>query len=181
MIYAILKLVLNLFNKSNKERMIDVEIYYTIIGNRKAYLEERSKKDYEKVYEYDFTKLRNINNEFEFIKLNKIALEGYDTYADNNDEVFDWIVYLKSDNEAIANIMADRVQKDIKAIELSFNMHPNHWKKGYMTEAVICVMDYLFNNGFENIIYSYDEGNIKSKCLNEKLGFELFKIKENAW
>ena len=42
-------------------------------------------------------------------------------------------------------------------------------------------MNYLFNNGFENIICGYSEGNIKSKKLNEKLGFIPYKTIEESW
>ena len=83
--------------------------------------------------------------------------------------------------EPIGNVTADREQKDIKAIELAFNMHPNHWRKGYTSEAVIEIMRFLFNNGYENILCGYDEGNIKSKAIGEKLGFEPYKVEENAW
>ena len=42
-------------------------------------------------------------------------------------------------------------------------------------------MDYLFELGYENILCGYDEGNIKSKSIIEKLGFTTYAIKENAW
>jgi hypothetical protein len=44
-----------------------------------------------------------------------------------------------------------------------------------MKEALIKCMEYLFNNGFENIIYGYTEGNTKSQRLSKKLGFEPYK------
>ena len=50
-----------------------------------------------------------------------------------------------------------------------------------MMEAVIEVMNYLFHNGYENVICGYDEGNKKSKRINEKLGFMPYKVIENAW
>ena len=50
-------------------------------------------EDYTKVYEYDFTKLRDIAGEFEYVKQDPKALIGFDTYADDQDNVFDWIIY----------------------------------------------------------------------------------------
>lgn len=134
--------------------------------------------DYVKVYEYDFTKLRNIAGEFEFVKLDPKRIEGFDKQFE---ETFDWIVYLKNDKIPIANIVADREQKDINAIELAFNTHPNYWRKGYTSEALIEIMKFLFDNGYENIICGYDEGNIKSKSIGKKLGFEPYSVEENAW
>ena len=37
-------------------------------------LKRGTKEDYQKVYEYDFTKLRDIAGEFEYIKLSKRLL-----------------------------------------------------------------------------------------------------------
>lgn len=81
----------------------------------------------------------------------------------------------------IGNVIADRKQKNIKAIELAFNNHPNYWRQGYTSEAVIEIIKFLFSQGYENILCGYDEGNIKSKAIGEKLGFEPYKVKENAW
>ena len=68
----------------------------------------------------------------------------------------------------------------ISSIELSFNTHPDYWRCGYTKEAIIEIMKFLFNNGYEKIICGYDEGNYKSKAIGE-LGFVLYEVKENAW
>lgn len=134
--------------------------------------------DYKKVYEYDFTKLRDITGEFIYEKLDPKKIEGMEEPYDNS---YDWIIYLKDGMIPIANIVADREQKEINAIELAFNTHPNYWRKGYTKEALIKIMEYLFNRGYENILCGYDNGNIKSKNIIEKLGFLPYSIKENAW
>lgn len=138
-------------------------------------------EDFVKVYEYDFTKLRDIAGEFEFVKYDPEKLRGWETCADEEPETYDWIIYLKDNMEPIGNVVADREQKDIKAIELAFNTHPNYWRKGYTSEALVEIMKFLFNKGYENILCGYDEGNIKSKAIGEKLGFVSYTVKENAW
>lgn len=137
--------------------------------------------DYCRVYEYDFRKLRDICGEFEFVKQDPAALEGYDTYADEEEDVLDWIIYRKDSGAPIGNLVADRVNPELNAIELSFNLHPDHWGREYMMEACIAAMDYLFRLGFDNILCGYSEGNRKSRRVGEKMGFELFEVKENAW
>ncbi|MDD2203650.1 MAG: GNAT family N-acetyltransferase [Bacilli bacterium] len=137
--------------------------------------------DYEKVYEYDFKKLRNINGEFESVKQDKKYIEGYETYADRIDGVFDWIIYLKNSNIPIANITANREDKINNAIELSFNTHPNYWRHGYTTEALICVLNFLFEYKYDNVFCGYSEGNIKSKNLINKFGFQPYKTIYNSW
>lgn len=141
-------------------------------------MNRENQSDYKKVYEFDFTKLRNINGEFEFVKLEPKEVEGYEISYDNS---YDWIVYLKENHVPIANIVADRERQEINAIELAFNTHPNYWRKGYTKEALVAIINFLFNKGYDNIICSYDEGNIKSKNIGEKLGFLPYEINRNAW
>ena len=138
-------------------------------------LKKGSYEDYVKVYEYDFTRLRNIAGEFEFVKNDPDKLKGYETYADEEDNVLDFIIYLKENNYPIGNILYDRYDENNKSLEVSCNLHPNYWKKGYMTEALLSSMDYVFNNlDIDNIVYSFAEENFKSKALSEKIGFSFY-------
>lgn len=152
-----------------------------ILETDKLILKKGNKKDFIKVYEYDFTKLRNINGEFEFVKYDSELASSMATYAEETEGVYDWIVYLKETMEPIANIVADREDKELNSMELSFNLHPIYWGNGYMKEAVTKVMEFLFENGYSNIICGYDEGNEKSKRVQEKIGFEFYKDEENSW
>lgn len=145
-------------------------------------------EDYLQVYEYDFRKLRNIDGEFVLKKQDLNEIRNWfpkrmeEKYKENEEShCFDWIIYLKETKKPIGNITADREEESINSIELAFNLHPDHWGKGYMTEAVSKVMDYLFEIGYDNVILGYSEGNINSKRVAEKMGFELYKIKENKW
>lgn len=144
--------------------------------------------DYLQVYEYDFRKLRNIDGEFVLKKQDLNEIRNWfpkrmeEKYKENEEShCFDWIIYLKETKKPIGNITADREEESINSIELAFNLHPDHWGKGYMREAVSKVMDYLFEIGYDNVILGYSEGNINSKRVAEKMGFELYKIKENKW
>ena len=138
-------------------------------------LKRGSYEDYVKVYEYDFTILRNIAGEFEFVKNDPEKLIGYETYADEEENVLDFIIYLKDDNQAIGNIIFDRYDSKNKSLEISCNLHPDYWENGYMTEAILSTMEYVFNNlDIDNIIYGFAEENYKSKGLSEKLGFNFY-------
>lgn len=146
----------------------------------RLFLKRGSEEDYCKVYEYDFRKLRNINNEFQFVKQDVSKISDWVLKNDDNLDMADWIIYLK-DLTPIGNITADRIVEDINAIEIAFNLHPDFWGNGYMKEASIVVMSYLFSLGFDNILCGYDHGNFKSKIVIEKIGFKNYTTKENAW
>lgn len=134
-------------------------------------------EDFVKVYEYDFTRLRNINGEFEFVKYDPEKLKGYEELADEPYTI-DFILYKKSDLIPIGNLTLDRYNSQNKSLEISVNLHPSYWRKGYMTEAVICAMDYVFRNlDIDNIIYSYAEKNYKSKGLSNKIGFDFYRVR----
>lgn len=155
-------------------------MYYEtpILETERLILKRGTFPDYLKVYEYDFTKLRDIAGEFEFVKIAPEKIKGFEEIYENS---YDWIVYLKETNTPISNIVADREREDINSIELAFNTHPNYWKAGYTAEAVKEIMKFLFEERYDNIICGYDEGNEKSKRFGEKLGFVSFEKKENAW
>ena len=139
------------------------------LKTKRLYLKRGKLKDYERVYEYDFTKLMDIDGEFEFALQDPFNIIGYDLYGLENEDVIDWIIYLRRTKRPIGHITADRISESNNSIELSYNLHPDFWGKEYMREAVISVMDYLYKLGFDNIICRYSEGNKKSKRFLEKL------------
>ena len=140
-----------------------------------------------KIYEYDMLKCRGIAGEDVIVKSDKennFIGDNVDEYYNcfcKEEKMYDWYVYLKPNLVPIANITADREIEDIKAIELAYNMHPDYWRKGYMTEALKAIMKHLFSLGYENIIMGYDEGNIKSKNLIQKLGLKDYQTIKNAF
>ena len=132
-----------------------------------------------KVYEYDLTKCTGIDQQNELVKFDKqIDFIGQDSesyYEDcQKEKMFDWYIYLKENNFPIGNIIADREIEDFP-IEISYNMHPDFWNKGYITEALREVVDYLKLIGYKKIIIHFYEGNEKSKKVCEKLGFKYYK------
>ena len=154
-------------------------IYETpFLETERLIMKRGNKSDYQRVYEYDFTKLRNVNNEFEFVKLDETEIKDWYIPYDNS---YDWIVYLKDTKIPIANIVADREFKQINSIELAFNTHPSYWRKGYTFEALVAIINFLFEQGYDNLICCYDEGNVNSKNLGEKLGFIPYDANNKIW
>ena len=154
------------------------------IETERLILKKGTLDDYLAVYEYDFTKLRDIDGEFEYQKqdaeqFKKSFEPNIEQYHINNEatHTFAWIMYL--DEIPIGEILADREDKN--DTEIAFNLHPNYWGNGYMPEAIIAVLNYLFDLGYENIRAGYSDGNVKSKRALEKTGFESCGVEKNAW
>ncbi len=156
--------------------------YETVtLKTKRLTLKKGEKEDFLKVYEYDFSKLENIDNENTLVKKDLSKVEKL--FKNNNyykkakkAHVFDWMVFL--DNEVIANILASECDGKGKIVQLEFNMHPTYWRNGYMTESLICVLEYLFSIGYNEIICSYLECNTRVKNLLGKLGFKPYMIIE---
>lgn len=133
-----------------------------------------------KIYEYDLTKCTGIDGRNELVKFEKeIDFIGNDSdsyYKEcENDKLFDWYIFLRSTNEPVANIIADRENEEEKSIEVSYNTHPKYWGNGYVPEALKEISNYLKSLGYKKIVAHFYEGNEKSKRVCEKLGFKFQK------
>ena len=158
------------------------------IQTQRLILQKGTVDDYFAVYEYDFTKLRDICGEFEYQKQDLEAIggmfkQGIEKFHENNQtqHVFDWIIYKSDCLTPIGNILADRENIENGEIEIAFNLHPSHWGNGYMPEAICAVINYLFDIGYEAVKSGYSDGNVKSKRVLEKTGFEFFAVEKAAW
>lgn len=134
--------------------------------------------DYLKVNEFNYFYLYGIRGELQY---KKNDIDRYKKYFLENEESeyedsIRWYIYLKDSNKIIGIVQAHKVNYEENNIELMIHIHPNYWKKGYAYETISSVINYLFNElSFKEIVYTYDEGNEKSKRLAEKLGFEFQK------
>ena len=145
-------------------------------------------EDFIKVYEYNFLKLEDIAGEFEYERQNPKEIETWfggdiskyykKLKMENN---YDLILYLKDNNTPIGNLLLHQINNEEKSIEITCYVHPNYWGNGYMQEAILEILPILYSIGFEAVIYSYGEGNIKSAKLCSKLEFELESIKKDNY
>lgn len=157
-----------------------------LLKTKRLIMRRGEKEDFLKVYEYDFSKLKNVDGVCKLVKQDAKKIEdlfkgGMKRYYSKikKAHMFDWIVYL--DNMAIGNVLTEEENYDERKIELSYNLHPSYWGNGYMPEAITCVIEYLFSLGYDNIICTYSDGNIKAKRVLDKLGFKPYRIIEDAW
>ena len=153
-----------------------------LINTERLIIRRGEVEDYIKIHEYDFNHLQYIDGEYDFIKNDPEMIrewfskyssmnEYYDSLIKNNS--YDLLVFLKN-NLAIGQINFDRYDEVLNSLELSCFLHPLYWSRGYMYEALIPTMDFIYRHGYDNIVYSYIVDNIASKNLCDKIGFKFF-------
>ena len=91
----------------------------------------------------------------------------------NKEFTYKWVVYVKELDNIIGTI--DIVHKSIldKTCEIGYCYGSKYWNKGYGTEALKKVIEFLFNEvGFELIEIKHQEENIASGKVMQKAGLK---------
>jgi RimJ/RimL family protein N-acetyltransferase len=107
-----------------------------------------------------------IDDVYDFIK-NRVArtIDLVDTW-------YQFVIIKKETNELIGDIGIHFLDSDKKQVEIGCTLDIKQHGKGYATEALEELMNYLFNELRKHrIITSIDPKNIKSIGLVERLGF----------
>lgn len=155
-----------------------------IIETERLIIKHGEVEDYVKVHEFDFNYLEDIDGIFKYVKRDPDEVRSWFATVSSMEEhykrleknkSYNFIIYIKNTLEPIGNTGFDRYNEELNGLEISCYIHPNYWGNGYVKEALISAMKYIYSLGFENIIYGYYEGNIKSKKNCEKLGFKPYE------
>lgn len=90
----------------------------------------------------------------------------------SNNESITWGIAFKETNKIIGTIGFWRISKDHHRAEIGYMLHPEHWKKGILTEAAQAVIQCGFTKfKFHSIEAQLTPENIASVKLLEKTGF----------
>ena len=156
------------------------------LETKRLILKHGTEDDYVKIFEYNLTKLNNVNGVFCYEKNSSKEIRSWfkpnmnEYYKELEEKhTFNWAIYLKQTSIPIGDIMVDRENLENLEAEFSVNLHPTYWGNGYMKEAIESVINYLFTIGYKRLIYGYYEGNIKSKKLAQKMNFKLYKVEKS--
>lgn len=92
-------------------------------------------------------------------------------------------VFIKGSDELIGDIGIHFIEFDNLQVEIGYTLSLEYQGKGYATEAVASVVNYLFNNlNKHRIIASIDPKNIKSMALLERVGMRKeAHFKKSIW
>ena len=87
-------------------------------------------------------------------------------------ENINWAICLKGNDTMIGSIAFWRLVKEHFRAEIGYNLHPDHWGKGIMNEAMKVVLEYGFGEmGLHSVEANVNPANEASIRLLEKNGF----------
>ena len=141
-----------------------------IVGKR-IIIRDISFKDDEDYYEYAKSELVGPDAGWKPVPSIEVARRVIASYILAKD-VF--AIELISEKKLIGTISIYNygIRKYNKVKQLGFSLNPNYWNKGYMTEAVKLVIDYVFQRtDCEVLEVGHHSDNYRSKRVIEKCGF----------
>jgi len=84
-----------------------------------------------------------------------------------------WVLVCKADGVAMGTCVFNNWDRNTAFCEVHYDMHPDFWGKGYMTEAVRAIIEFARDKmKIRCIETGMDEENVNSIKLAERLGFE---------
>ena len=89
-----------------------------------------------------------------------------------NDKCEKWAIVLKENNETLGNISVNTVVKKHNYCDVGYVIRYDYWGKGYASEALIAVSDYLLDSGYYLVECTCNELNKQSSRVMEKAGFK---------
>jgi len=103
--------------------------------------------------------------------------------VDVNESILWGISFLNDPSLIIGTICFWNIQKEHYRAEIGYILHPDHWRKGIMKEAINAVVDYGFSIlGLHSIEALLNHENIGSSSVLESTGFiKEGHIKENFY
>lgn len=96
-------------------------------------------------------------------------------------DTYHWGLELKATGELIGDIAVVDMDENVLEAELGWCMGRKWWGNGYMPEAALAVLKYLFAEvGFNRIRSSHDVNNPKSGRVMQKIGMTFEGIHRQA-
>jgi len=84
-----------------------------------------------------------------------------------------WALEAKSDNKMIGRCQLSEVVPHVGRADIGYALHKHYWGKGYMTEAIHCVLNYAFEDmQLNRVAAEVLAANAASIHLLEKMGMQ---------
>ena len=108
--------------------------------------------------------IRDLNDE----EINKFNTRNLGLYNKN-----EFSIVLKNINEKIGSIGFSKIEKNV--VELRYGIKSDFQAKGYMTEALVAFIEYLWKQNVKKIVIIAKLDNVASNRVAEKNNFKLLK------
>src|SRR6218665_175530 len=103
-------------------------------------------------------------------EMEKMIATITETY--NKNEGITWAITLGNENKLIGTAGFWRIDKTNHRAEIGYMLHPDHWQKGIITEALKAVLDHGFREiKFHSVEANLNPDNEASRKTIEKQGF----------
>jgi ribosomal-protein-alanine N-acetyltransferase len=110
----------------------------------------------------------------------KIILSWIEEYEQPNR--YQWAIVLKDTNEPIGSIGVVRQKEVVKSAEMGYCICDDYWHRGYTSEALTQVLEYLFEEiGFNRISAKHDVNNPNSGAVMAKCGMKYEGTLRESW
>lgn len=104
-------------------------------------------------------------------KIHESIEDSYQYIRSSNEYHNSWAIVLKENNKVIGIMDLNESRHDLYR-EMEYIMSEDYHNRGYMTEAVKCVLEYTFNElNVEVVAVCHYPNNVQSKRVIEKCGF----------
>lgn len=100
---------------------------------------------------------------------------------ENSINCFTWGIVIKSEEKLIGSIRAFDASFHNKRIELSYILNPVFQGRGYITEALLSVIDFCKKSGFNRIQAKCTLKNLASEKVMLKLGMQYEGTMKGYW
>ncbi|WP_276134612.1 GNAT family N-acetyltransferase [Polluticoccus soli] len=99
----------------------------------------------------------------------------------HTNEAISWVITRHDEPTLMGTIGLWRIDRPHHRAEIGYMLHPDYWRKGYLTEAIQAVMQYGFEHmKLHSVEGQVDPRNTASRGLLEKKGFvQEAHFKEN--
>ncbi|MGE1015812.1 GNAT family N-acetyltransferase [Bacillus wiedmannii] len=148
---------------------------FPVLETERLILREITKEDSKAIFDYfsreNVTQFYGMNS-FKDLKEAETLVENFQS-AFHDKRGIRWGIVTKTENEFIGTIGFHAWSPQHKRTEIGYEIHPDYWRKGYISEAVRTVITYGFNkwdlNRIGAIIFT---DNIASHKSVQKFGFK---------
>ena len=147
---------------------------FPVLETNRFILRQMEKKDAQNVFDYfskdEVTKYYDLDSFTELNQADEIINRWNERFKKNDG--IRWGIESRRDNKLIGSCGYHSWEKEHYKAEIGFEVHPNYWRQGVMSEVLAIILKYGFDNMELNRIEAYyDPENIASKSCLEKAGF----------